>query len=120
MGKYLYNSKITHFSSINAYNITVDSLIIHNFADTMDLAFGFNYSNDKNDFNFGFHDSITDYHNKTWHVTSNFDDPSTSLLENNIQNGTMTLYFKMTNIKYYINQNVAYYYCDCKHVYVKN
>lgn len=119
LGTFLFNAEISHYSSINEFGVEVDSILIQNFADTMDLKFNFSYDININYFNFNFHDSVVDYNNKSWHVSIIYDDPITTELENVYQSGTMTLYFRMTNLPYYINESVPYFDCYCKHVYVK-
>lgn len=119
LGTFLFDANITHYSSLNEFGVEVDSILIQNFADTMDLKFQFSYNTNINYFQFQFHDSITDYNVKSWHVSIIFDDISTTELENELRNDTMVLYFKMTNLPYYINESVPYFDCNCKHVYLK-
>lgn len=94
-------------------------MILQNFADTFDIKYEFRRMIDKNIFSFGFHDSIVDRNNKTCGLWSLSDDLSTSVKENYLVNDTIIIYFKQTNIKYYINEAQPYYYCECKHVAVK-
>jgi hypothetical protein len=86
----------------------------------LDLKFQFiATTNNPNYFNIKFNHSVYDYIGNPWDITYNYDDSLTPYLENELNNGTMTLYFRMTNITYYDNISTFYYWCDCKHVYVK-
>lgn len=119
MGLFMYNAEISHFSAINQYGTTVDTLVIENFADTMDLKMGFMNCTDPNYLLLPFYDSITDYNQKSWYISQKVDDTLTTVIENKMYGNTMTLYFRMTNLKYYINESVPYFDQNCKHVYVK-
>lgn len=120
LGNYKYQLDILHyFSGKNIYGNDADSMILQNFADTFDIKYEFRRMIDKNIFSFGFHDSIVDRNNKTCGLWSLSDDLSTSVKENYLVNDTIIIYFKQTNIKYYINEAQPYYYCECKHVAVK-
>ncbi len=48
------------------------------------------------------------------------DDLSTpTIVENELKNDTIILYFTLDNIQYYQTDNIPYFKCDCKHVGVK-
>jgi hypothetical protein len=118
-GVYLFDASISHFSKINQYGGLVDSIITKNFADIMDLKFQFSYFKIQTIFDIGFSQPAYDKLNNPWNITTNMQDTLTPILENNLVNDTMILYFRMTNITYYDNISTFYYWCDCKHVYVK-
>lgn len=118
-GYFLYDSDIYHYSVLNQFGIAVDSIFIRNFDNLFDLKFDFAQWQNQTFFDFRFHDSIKDYNNKTWNITIIYDDPSTPEVENNLVNNRMTLYFRKTNIKYWMNESVPYVYENVKHVYVK-
>jgi hypothetical protein len=120
LGIYLFDASISHFSGINQYGVMVDSIRIKNFADTLDLKFQFiEDTYNKAIMNIGFSQPAYDKLNNPWNITTNMQDTLTLILENNLVNDTMILYFRMTNITYYDNISTFYYWCDCKHVYVK-
>jgi len=119
LGNFMYQMSIVHFSEINDFGVEVDSILITNFADTLDLATKFKFKTDDRILDIGVHHPIIDYNGKSWHVSGLSDDSNTSVLENYIVNDTLVMYFKMTNIAYYINEAVPYYFCECKHVAVK-
>ena len=120
LGNFLYDMNFVHFfSGNNIYQNDADSVIIQNFADTFDLKYEFRRTADKNLLDIGFHDSIVDRNNKSWHLTRNADDENTPIRENKLINDTIIMYFRLNNIKYYIPEAQPYYYCDCKHVAVK-
>jgi hypothetical protein len=120
LGNFLYDMSLVHFySGNNIYQNDVDSVIIQNFADTFDLKYEFRRTIDKNLLDIGFHDSIVDRNNKSWHLTRNADDENTPIRENKLINDTIIMYFRLNNIKYYIQEAQPYYYCDCKHIAVK-
>ena len=124
-GVYMYDMNISFFQTDIGPNYQpIDSIIIKNFADTFDLSFQFtpyytDASYETEFLNIGFHDSIVDYNNKAWWVGSLFFDTTTTVKENALINDTMVMYFKMDNIKYYIQEAQPYYMCECKHVAVK-
>ena len=102
----------------------IDTLIIMNFADTFDLRFQYipNYIDltlSKEFLNIQVHDSLVDYNGKMWFLSTLGDDSTTEKDENVLKNDTIIFYFKMDNIKFYINEAQPYYYCECKHVAVK-
>ncbi|MBE7441426.1 MAG: hypothetical protein KF732_01215 [Flavobacteriales bacterium] len=122
LGNYKYDMEIYHFKGVSAISSNmIDSILIQNFADTFDLKFQFSFHTPEtvNFLDIGFHDSIVDRNNKTCGLWSLSDDLSTSVKENYLVNDTIIIYFKQTNIKYYINEAQPYYYCECKHVAVK-
>jgi len=120
LGNYLYNMDIKHDSVAHYSNGNRnDWLKLINFVDTFDLRFVHSPSTFENDIDFGFHDSIVDYNNKSWNISALSDDLSTPIRENNLINDTIVLYFRQTNIKYYIPEAQPYYSCYCKHVAVK-
>jgi hypothetical protein len=104
---------------LNQFGIAVDSIFIRNFDNLFDLKFDFAQWENQTFFDFRFHDSIKDYNSKTWNITIIYDDPSTPEVENSLVNNRMTLYFRKTNIKYWMNESVPYVYENVKHVYVK-
>ena len=114
-GNYLYQMEIENFY----HDDYVDSLIITNFNQNFDLKFQFQLTTDEEFLNIGFHDSIKGYDDKTWQITSKFDDLSTPVLENRLSKDTMIFYFKQTNIQYWITEGVPYFFCECKQVAVK-
>lgn len=118
-GVFMFNTEISQYSSINQYGSTVDSFLIKNFADTMDLRFAFLQYTNPDYFAINFHDSVTDYNQKAWHISQKMDDPFTLTKENELHENTITLYYKMTNMKYCINEAVPFFNEDVKHVYVK-
>ena len=120
LGSFIYDMSIVHvFSGNNIYQNLVDSVVIENFADTFDIRYEFRRKIDKNDFDFGFHDSIVDGNNKSWGLWSMSDDTSTEVKENYLFNDTIVMYFEQDNIKYYIPEAQPYFRCECKHVAVK-
>jgi hypothetical protein len=118
-GTYLFNAEIVHYSSINQYGSLVDTLVIENFADTLNMKIGFVDCTVPNYFTIPTYDSIVDYNHKSWQISRNMDDPLTVEKENEMHGDTITLFFNMTNIKHCISESVSYFNCDCKHVYVK-
>ena len=121
LGNYKYQMEIQHyFSGKNIYGNDVDSVVLQNFADTFDLKIEHgNNSVDPNILSIGIFDSIVDRNNKSWSLSDQADDIDTPDRENKLLNDTIILYFKQTNIQYYINEAQPYYYCKCKHVAVK-
>lgn len=120
LGNYKYQLDILHyFSGKNIYGNDADSMKLQNFADTFDISYEFIKFTDVSVFEFGFHDSIIDYNNKSWNISTLSDDLSTPKRENVLNNDTIIIYFRQTNIQYYINEAQPYYYCECKHVAVK-
>lgn len=122
LGVFLYNMNINHLSSTYFQNgQKIDSLILINFNDTFNLKIDFNPASPgyENTFDIGSHDSIIDYNNKSWNISTLSDDLSTPMRENELINDSMIMYFRQTNIQYYINEAQPYYYCECKHVAVK-
>ena len=122
LGNYKYQMEIQHFKGVSATSGNmIDSILIQNFADTFDLKFQFSFHTPEtvNFLDIGFHDSIVDYNNKSWSIFGSSDDVSTPIRENELKNDSMTLYFRQTNIQYYINEAQPYFYCECKHVAVK-
>jgi hypothetical protein len=125
IGNYMYNMYIKHtsFQQSPQYE-PIDTLIIMNFADTFDLRFQYipNYIDltlSKEFLNIQVHDSLVDYNGKMWFLSTLGDDSTTEKDENVLKNDTIIFYFKMDNIKFYINEAQPYYYCECKHVAVK-
>lgn len=119
IGNFMYNMDIAHYSVIHYPNgHKTDSLVITNFADTFDLKFPFSEKLDKRYLDF-YSDSLVDYNNKSWNISGLADDESTTKQENAIINDTLIMFFRQTNIKFYINESQPYYYCECKHVAVK-
>lgn len=122
MGVYLYNMNINHLSSTYFQNgQKIDSLILINFNDTFNLMIDFNPASSgyENTFDIGFHDSIIDYNNKSWNISTLSDDLSTPMRENELKNDSMILYFRQTNIQYYMPEAQPYFFCKCKQVAVK-
>ena len=119
LGVYLFEAEIKNFENHNTSGVLIDTVLISNFSNSMDINFRFNYSTNGNYLNFGFHDSIKDYNNKTWSITIIPDDLNTIEPENCLENNRMTLYFRKTNIKYWMNEAVPYVWENVKHVYVK-
>jgi hypothetical protein len=119
LGVYLFDATISHFAFTKPSGVIVDSLIINNFADSFNLKIRFKLNKIPSFFDIGFSQPALDYLNNPWNVTTYLDDSLTPILENNLVNDTMILYFRMTNITYYDNISTFYYWCDCKHVYVK-
>lgn len=124
LGNFMYDMSISHSQSNHQY--PNDSLTIVNFADTFDLNFLFNPNftgnggaGSKEYLNIGVHDSIIDYNNKSWFVASELYETNSGVYENSLINDTMVMYFKMDNIKYYMQEAQPYYMCKCKHVAVK-
>lgn len=120
LGVFMYDMSIIHNSKVIYPNgQRSDTITIQNFADTFDVKYEFRNTIDKNGFDFGFHDSIVDYNNKSWGLWSLSDDTTSIVKENQLLNDTMVMYFKMDNIKYYMQEAQPYYMCECKHVAVK-
>lgn len=119
MGNYLFDSEIINHEIYNSSGVLIDTIKILNFANSFDLQFKFIKTTSNNYLNFGFHDPIKDYNNKTWGITIIPDDTNTVELENRLVNNRMTLYFRKTNIMYWMNESVPYVYENVKHVYVK-
>ena len=120
LGSYLYAMKINHlFSGRNKFGVEVDSLVLENFADTFDLKYEFRRTIDKSLFSLGIIDSVLDRNNKHWYLAGLVDDLNTPIRENRLANDTLIMFFKQTNIKFYINEAQPYFYCECKHVAVK-
>jgi hypothetical protein len=65
-----------------------------------------------------FQDSIQDYQNNHWFLYRIPDDSNTPIHENCLVNGKLTLYFNITNIKFYINESVPYVNENVKHVFI--
>ncbi len=118
-GVYLFDAEIQYYSGVNVYGGITDSIRILNFDNKFILNCFFVNSTDLNYLNFGFHNPIKDYNNKTWGITIIPDDTNTVELENRLINNRMTLYFRKTNIMYWMNESVPYVYENVKHVYVK-
>ncbi len=119
LGTFLYDAEIIHFSSFNEFGVEVDSIVIQNFADKMNLKFEYSFKENDYYFDLRFHDSVSDYYGKSWHISRISDDPITPIVENELHDDSMVLYFKMTNLPYYIYESVPYFDCNCKHVYKK-
>lgn len=121
IGNYLYSTEIVNiFQGKNIYGNDVDSLLFRNFADTFDLKIEYSYNSiDDKLLSIGIHDSVVDKNNKSWHLSGLADDENTTIRENKLINDTIIMYFKQTNIKYYIPEAQPYYGCECKHVAVK-
>ncbi|CAG5082299.1 hypothetical protein [Parvicella tangerina] len=115
-GNYLYQLRINHYYHNDNYG---DSLLLENFNANFDLKIQFLPHPDGNVLNYGFYDSIKGYDNHSWTIGSNIDDSTTEVIENKLINDSIILYFRQTNIQYWINEGVPYYYCDCKQVAVK-
>lgn len=118
-GVYLFDAIIEHFTGNNQFNVPIDSLKIRNFCNSINLKFEFIRYQDSNFIDIAFHDSIKDFENNTWSITRISNDPSSQEIENTLVNNRMTLYFRKTNIKYWMNESVPYVYENVKHVYVK-
>ncbi len=113
---------ISHFQSINQYGVTVDSIIIENFANIFNLKTEFYCTVDSNgDNNFldiGAHDSCYDKLGYQWYLFPLFSDS----LENKtswLHNDTLNLYFYMCNIKFYIGEAQPYFCKNVMHIAVK-
>ena len=125
IGNYMYDMSINHYTGISVTSGNeIDSLLIQNFADTFDIRFqymqNFIYNPNLQEYlHIGSNDSVVDYNNKTWFVGGLIDDTNTIAKENSLINDTMIMYFKLDNILYYIPQAQPYFYCECKHVAVK-
>lgn len=120
LGTFMYDMSIVHDSKVIYPNgQRVDTVILQNFADTFDLKYEFRETVNDNVFSIGIFDSIVDKNNKSWHLSGLGYDPNATTKENYLFNDTIIMYFKQTNIKYYIQEAQPYYYCDCKHVAVK-
>ena len=96
-----------------------DSLLIQNFADTLDLGFTHQRYYTGSYLSFGVHHPVFDYNGKSWHVSSLVDDSLTVEPENTLYNDTIVFYFKQTNIAFYISESVSFFSCECKHIAVK-
>jgi len=120
LSNFIYDMNIVHyFSGNNIYGNSVDSVILLNFADTFDVKYEFIKIIDKDYLEIGIFDSIVDKNNKSWNLSGQSDDPTTLVRENKLINDTIIMYFRQTNIKYYIPELQPYFFCKCKHVAVK-
>ncbi|MEN9302337.1 MAG: hypothetical protein RL264_766 [Bacteroidota bacterium] len=118
-GVYLFDSEIEHYSGKNIYGLYNDSLRIKNFMNKMDYEFIFIPDVNPLLLDLKIQDSIVDYSNHHWFLYRIYDDTNTSIHENCLIDGKLTLYFNITNIKFYINESVPYVNETIKHVYVK-
>lgn len=117
---YLHDMSISHFSGINQYGVEVDSLRIINFADSFNFVIPFQNSQNKNYLDLFYVDTLYSYSGKRFFFWGNSDDLSTpNIIENELVNDTVLLYYSLDNIKYYLYENVPYYQCDCKQFAVK-
>jgi hypothetical protein len=125
LGNFMYDIDISYFSGTNPTSgHTTDSLLITNFADTFDIKFQFllNYTDEtltQELLNIQFHDSIVDYNNKMWYVGTELVDASSSINENSLIKDTIVFYFEMNNINFYIPEAQPFFFCECKHMAVK-
>ena len=121
IGVYLYEMDIVHFfKGNNNYEPDADSLLLKNFADTFDLKIVAGHNSvDKRRLSIGIHDPVLDKNNKSWHISGLADDPATTFEENRLLNDTIVFYFQQTNILYFGNEGQPYFFCECKHVAVK-
>ena len=120
LSNFKYEMKIEYLNTIYYANGNkTDSLLLKNFVDTFDLKIDYRNMVDSYVLSIGGYDSVPDYNNKHWYIGDLSDDLNTPIRENKLINDTIIMYFKQTNIKYYINEAQPYYYCECKHVAVK-
>ncbi len=121
IGNFIYQMEIKHhFNGVNVHGNIVDSLIILNFADTADLFIEMRNYIDNRVLSIGFNESVTGHNGQTWQFYDNVEDTTTVELENTLINDTIVLFFRQTNIQYWVNEGVPYYYCDCKQIAVKH
>lgn len=117
---YSHNMSIAHFSGINQYGIEVDSLRLINFADSFNFEIKFRHITNDKILSLGIIDTLFTHSGKRFFFWSNSDDLNTSnIIENELVNDTILLYYGLDNIKYYFYENVPYYQCECKQYAVK-
>lgn len=114
-GGYLYEMQIKNIY----HDKNLDSIVMINFNQNFNLKFQFYSSSNQNQMFFGFNDSITGFDNHSWQVYSDLSNPNTDYLENEIHGDTLFLSFEQTNIKYWVNEGVSYYSCNCKQIAIK-
>jgi len=119
LGNYLYNSEIEYFTKINSSGFNTDNIRILNLMNKMDYEFIFIPDTNPNILDLKVNDSIIDKNENHWFICSLYDDTLTTIHENCLINGRITLYFEITNIKYWMNEAVPYVDENVKHVYVK-
>ncbi len=117
-GVYLFDSEIEHYSGINIYGLYNDSLRIKNFMNKMDYEFQYMQGIDLSQINLLISDSVKDYQNNHWFINV-LDDPLSLEKENCLIDNKIVFFFRITNIKYYINESVPYVNENVKQVYVK-
>jgi len=113
-GVFLYDMKITH--PINTHN-NIDSLFFENFDGQFNISAQqpFPGSNPEYYITFGYHPLLYDSLNNRWKILDAFDD----IFNNTLINDTIRMYFRKTNINYYLQDLVPYYECYCKQIAVK-
>lgn len=117
---YKYNMSIAHFSGVNQYGVTMDSLRLTNFADSFNFDIRFNPKLNVNLLDLTSKDTLFAHSNNRFFFWSNSDDLSTpNIIENELLNDTILFYYTLDNIKYYLWENVPYYQCNCKEYAIK-
>jgi|GEM_PF-1485422 len=118
LGVFMYEMDIYHSDTLLENKYKVDSLTFINF----DGQFSFStvqssitVSNYPNMLQLGMHYPLLDTNNKRFRIFGY--GPQNGY--NNIKNDTIIFYFEKQNILYYLHDLVPYYYCNCKHVAVK-
>lgn len=114
--------KISHLSAREQNNGNSDSIYVENFANKFNIRLtwpAIETASHYPAFGLGIFHPIKDQHNYKWHLACAWDDSTTVKEENVLKNDTMTIYFTLSNIAYYVNDGVPYYDCDCKHIAVK-
>jgi hypothetical protein len=110
--------KISHIYHSEYNQGNEDSVLIENFANRFNMRYKWRASMNYNKpiLNIGVFHPIIDRYNLSWHI-STLSHPT--LHVNLLQNDSMLLYFKQSNIAFYQADAVPYYACDCKHIAVK-
>ncbi len=119
LGNYLYDSEMEYFTKINSSGYTTPNIRIRNLCNKMDYDFLFMEGINENFLNLGIRDSIRDYQNNHWFLNRLTDDSNSIITENHLIEGKIVLFFRITNIKYYIKESVPYVDQNVKQVYVK-
>jgi hypothetical protein len=119
LGNYLYDSEMEYFTKINSSGFNTDNIRILNLMNKMNYEFIFIPDVNPYILNLMVKDSIEDNNNNHWFLYSLNDDTLTTILENCLIDQRITLYFNITNIKFYINESVPYVNENVKHVFIK-
>jgi len=117
LGVFMYEMDILHSDTTLPDNTHIDSLHYIGFDGQFNFtAMQTSFSNwPVNNVRIGVHNPVIDSNNNRFRIFGY----GPIVPYNNFKNDTIIFYFEKQNILYYLHDLVPYYYCNCKHVAVK-